>query len=58
MNLSAAIHVYETKDEVNDFYKQIIFNFQQLVAYIDKGFIEWDKAAHTIKPEKKTKKRK
>lgn len=58
MNLSAAIHVYETKDEVNDFYKQIIFNFQQLVAYIDKGFIEWDKTAHTVKPEKKTKKRK
>lgn len=58
MNLSAAIHVYETKDEVNDFYKQIILNFQQLVAYIDKGFIEWDKTAHTVNPEKKTKKRK
>lgn len=58
MNLSAAIHVYETKDEVNDFYKQIIFNFQQLVAYIDKGFIEWNKTTHTVKPEKKTKKRK
>ena len=58
MNLSAAIHVYETKDEVNDYYKQIILNFQQLVAYIDKGFIEWDKTAHTVKPEKKTKKRK
>ena len=58
MNLSAAIHVYETKDEVNDFYKQIILNFQQLVAYIDKGFVEWDKTAHTVKSEKKTKKRK
>ena len=58
MNLSAAIHVYETKDEVNDFYKQIIFNFQQLVAYIDKGFVEWNKTAHVVKSEKKTKKRK